>query len=135
MRGSFWRSDPAAALRGQTITLTANSTGDYAVQSCLNKYGLKKSDVVIKNMGQAEIISALPFASATTRATLGRALPVIEIDCAVEISSTAVICVAQPLTNVRAMTRSVIFTLIFKRATFTAVSSQIDTDISQRVVG
>jgi hypothetical protein len=79
----------------------------------------------------AEIISALPFASATTRATLGSALPVIEIDCAVEISSTTVICVAQPLTNVRAMT----ITTIFNCATFTAVSSQIDADISQRVVG
>ncbi len=51
--------DPTAALRGQTITLTQNSTADYAVQSCLKKYGLKKSDVVMKNMGQAEIISAL----------------------------------------------------------------------------
>lgn len=48
-----------ALLKGQTILLTANSTGDYAVQSCLNKYGLKKSDVTLKNMGQAEIISAL----------------------------------------------------------------------------
>ena len=48
-----------ALLKGQTILLTANSTGDYAVQSCLNKYGLKKADVTLKNMGQAEIISAL----------------------------------------------------------------------------
>ncbi|MFN0159599.1 MAG: ABC transporter substrate-binding protein [Burkholderiales bacterium] len=46
-------------LKGQTILLTANSTGDYAVQSCLAKYGLKKADVTMKNMGQAEIISAL----------------------------------------------------------------------------
>jgi len=48
-----------AAMRGQTIVLTANSTGDYAVQSCLRKYGLAKGDVTIKNMGQAEIISAM----------------------------------------------------------------------------
>ena len=48
-----------ASIRGQTILLTANSTGDYAVQSCLAKYGLKKADVTLKNMGQAEIISAL----------------------------------------------------------------------------
>ena len=48
-----------AAMKGQTILLTANSTGDYAVQSCLAKYGLKKADVTLKNMGQAEIISAL----------------------------------------------------------------------------
>ena len=46
-------------IKGQTILLTANSTGDYAVQSCLKKYGLSKADVTIKNMGQAEIISAV----------------------------------------------------------------------------
>lgn len=50
--------DPAS-MKGQTILLTANSTGDYAVQSCLKKYGLSKADVTIKNMGQAEIISAV----------------------------------------------------------------------------
>jgi ABC-type nitrate/sulfonate/bicarbonate transport system substrate-binding protein len=48
-----------ASIKGQTIVLTANSTGDYAVQSCLKKWGLQKSDVTIKNMGQAEIISAM----------------------------------------------------------------------------
>ncbi|MDQ6639719.1 MAG: ABC transporter substrate-binding protein [Pseudomonadota bacterium] len=47
------------SMKGQTIVLTANSTGDYAVQSCLKHYGLSKSDVTIKNMGQAEIISAM----------------------------------------------------------------------------
>jgi ABC-type nitrate/sulfonate/bicarbonate transport system substrate-binding protein len=50
--------DPQS-MKGQTILLTANSTGDYAVQSCLKKYGLAKADVTIKNMGQAEIISAV----------------------------------------------------------------------------
>lgn len=48
-----------ASMKGQTIVLTANSTGDYAVQSCLAKAGLKKADVTIKSMGQAEIISAM----------------------------------------------------------------------------
>ena len=48
-----------ASMKGQTILLTANSTGDYAVQACLARVGLKKSDVTLKNMGQAEIISAL----------------------------------------------------------------------------
>jgi NitT/TauT family transport system substrate-binding protein len=48
-----------ASIKRQTIVLTANSTGDYAVQSCLAKYGLKKADVTIKSMGQAEIISAM----------------------------------------------------------------------------
>ena len=47
------------SIKGQTIVLTANSTGDYAVQSCLAKWGQKKSDVTIKSMGQAEIISAM----------------------------------------------------------------------------
>src|ERR1700693_888511 len=47
------------SIKGQTILLTANSTGDYAVQSCLAKWGLKKADVTLKSMGQAEIISAM----------------------------------------------------------------------------
>ena len=51
-------SNPAS-IKGQTIVLTSNSTGDYAVQSCLKRYGLTKADVTIKNMGQAEIISAM----------------------------------------------------------------------------
>ena len=55
--------DPAS-IKGQTIVLTANSTGDYAVQSCLKKWGLSKADVTIKNMGQAEIISAMSSANA-----------------------------------------------------------------------
>jgi NitT/TauT family transport system substrate-binding protein len=48
-----------ASIKGQTIVLTANSTGDFAVQSCLKRWGLNKGDVTIKNMGQAEIISAI----------------------------------------------------------------------------
>jgi ABC-type nitrate/sulfonate/bicarbonate transport system substrate-binding protein len=55
--------DPAS-IKGQTIVLTANSTGDYAVQSCLKKWGMAKSDVTIKNMGQAEIISAMSSGNA-----------------------------------------------------------------------
>ena len=55
--------DPAS-MKGQTIVLTANSTGDYAVQSCLKKWGIAKTDVTIKNMGQAEIISAMSSANA-----------------------------------------------------------------------
>jgi ABC-type nitrate/sulfonate/bicarbonate transport system substrate-binding protein len=53
-----------ASIKGQTIVLTANSTGDYAVQSCLAKWGIKKSDVTIKSMGQAEIISAMSSGNA-----------------------------------------------------------------------
>jgi NitT/TauT family transport system substrate-binding protein len=52
------------SLKGQTIVLTGNSTGDYAVQSCLKKYGLSKADVTIKNMGQGEIISAMSSGNA-----------------------------------------------------------------------
>ena len=53
-----------ATVKGQTIVLTANSTGDYAVQSCLAKWGLKKSDVTIKSMGLAEIMSAMSSGNA-----------------------------------------------------------------------
>ena len=52
------------SIKGQLIVLTANSTGDYAVQSCLSKWGLKKADVQIKSMGQAEIISAMSSGNA-----------------------------------------------------------------------
>ena len=52
------------SIKGQTIVLTANSTGDYAVQSCLQKWGMKKADVQIKSMGQAEIISAMSSGNA-----------------------------------------------------------------------
>lgn len=51
-------ADPKS-IKGKTIVLTANSTGDFAVQSCLRKFGLTKADVTMKNMGQAEIISAM----------------------------------------------------------------------------
>ena len=53
-----------ASIKGQTIVLTANSTGDYAVQSCLAKYGLKKADVTMKSMGQAEAMSAMSSGNA-----------------------------------------------------------------------
>jgi NitT/TauT family transport system substrate-binding protein len=58
-KADAYLKDPAGQLKGKTIALTANSTGDYAVQSCLRKYGLSKSDVSINNMGQSEIMSAL----------------------------------------------------------------------------
>lgn len=59
-----YRKDPQA-IKGQSIVLTANSTGDYAVQSCLKKFGLKKTDVAIKSMGQSEIMSAMSSGNAT----------------------------------------------------------------------
>lgn len=53
-----------ASIKGQTLVLTANSTGDFAVQSCLAKLGLRKADVTMKSMGQAEVISAMSSGSA-----------------------------------------------------------------------
>jgi ABC-type nitrate/sulfonate/bicarbonate transport system substrate-binding protein len=53
-----------SAMRGRTIVLTANSTADYAVQGCLKRYGLLRSDVTIKGMPQAEAIKALSASTA-----------------------------------------------------------------------
>lgn len=47
------------SLKGAHILLTTNSTGDYAVRSCLKKYGIAFSDVQFINMGQAQILSAM----------------------------------------------------------------------------
>jgi NitT/TauT family transport system substrate-binding protein len=46
-------------IKGQQVMLTSNSTGDYAVTSCLRKWGLAKADVKVVNLGQAQIISAI----------------------------------------------------------------------------
>ena len=53
-----FKNNPAS-IKGQKILLTTNSTGDYAVQSCLKKWGLAKTDVQLVNLGQAQIISAI----------------------------------------------------------------------------
>jgi NitT/TauT family transport system substrate-binding protein len=52
------QKDPSS-IRGQRILLTSNSTGDYAVQACLKKWGIAKTDVQLVNLGQAQIISAI----------------------------------------------------------------------------
>jgi NitT/TauT family transport system substrate-binding protein len=52
------KADPKS-MKGQKILLTTNSTGDYAVRSCLKKYGLANTDVQFVNLGQAQIISAI----------------------------------------------------------------------------
>lgn len=57
-RAADYKANPGL-IKGQTIALTATSTGDYAVQSCLKKYGLSKADVTMRNMGQAEVMSAM----------------------------------------------------------------------------
>ena len=53
-----------ASLKGQTMFLTGNSTGDLASRSCLQKFGLQKGDVQIRSMGQAEIVAAMSSGSA-----------------------------------------------------------------------
>jgi ABC-type nitrate/sulfonate/bicarbonate transport system substrate-binding protein len=52
------KKDPSS-IKGQKILLTSNSTGDYAVQACLKKWGIAKSDVQLVNLGQPHIISAI----------------------------------------------------------------------------
>jgi len=48
-----------SSIKGQKILLTSNSTGDYAVQACLKKWGISKTDVQLVNLGQPQIISAI----------------------------------------------------------------------------
>lgn len=52
------KKDPMS-IKGQRILLTTNSTGDYAVRSCLTKFGIAFNDVQFVNLGQAQIISAI----------------------------------------------------------------------------
>jgi ABC-type nitrate/sulfonate/bicarbonate transport system substrate-binding protein len=52
------QADPKK-LRGERILLTTNSTGDYSVRACLQKYGVSFADVQFVNLGQAQIISAI----------------------------------------------------------------------------
>jgi ABC-type nitrate/sulfonate/bicarbonate transport system substrate-binding protein len=47
-----------ASLKGQQLLLTTNSTGEYAALACLGKWGLKRDDMQLVNLGQAQIISA-----------------------------------------------------------------------------
>jgi NitT/TauT family transport system substrate-binding protein len=53
-----FKADPKQ-LKGQRILLTSNSTGDYAVRACLQKFGVAASDVQFVNLGQAQIITAI----------------------------------------------------------------------------
>jgi sulfonate transport system substrate-binding protein len=54
-----------ATLKGQTIFLTANSTVDLAVRSCLQRFGLARGDVTLRSMGQSEIIAAMSSGNAS----------------------------------------------------------------------
>ena len=64
------KKDPAI-IKGQKILLTSNSTGDYAVQACLKKWGIAKTDVQLVNLGQAQIISADHIQQRRLRGRLG----------------------------------------------------------------
>lgn len=57
------RTDPSS-LAGQTVFLTANSTVDLAARACLRSFGLEPDDVIVRSMGQAEIISAMASGAA-----------------------------------------------------------------------
>ena len=57
------RNDPSS-LQGGTVFLTSNSTVDLAVRACLREFGLGSDDVMIRSMGQSEIISAMASGSA-----------------------------------------------------------------------
>lgn len=51
-------------LKGATIFLTANSTVDLVARSCLQKFGVARTDVTMRSMGQAEIIAAMSSGAA-----------------------------------------------------------------------
>jgi NitT/TauT family transport system substrate-binding protein len=54
--------DPAS-LKGKQLLVSTNSTGEYAALACLAKWRLKRSDMQVVNLGQAQIVSA--FTSGT----------------------------------------------------------------------
>ena len=51
-------ADPKS-IAGRRILLTTNSTGDYAVRSCLAHWGVAEGQVSLVNLGQAPIVTAL----------------------------------------------------------------------------
>ena len=63
-KAAQYQKDPKS-VKGQQILLTANSTGEYAVVSCLKKFGLTEGDVTPVNMGQAQILSTMSAGSAS----------------------------------------------------------------------
>ncbi|MBS0304454.1 MAG: ABC transporter substrate-binding protein [Proteobacteria bacterium] len=52
------RANPAREVKGQQILLSPNSTGEYATMACLQKWGLKRSDVNIVPLAPAQLVSA-----------------------------------------------------------------------------
>jgi NitT/TauT family transport system substrate-binding protein len=51
------RANPAS-LRGQRILITVNTTADYVLQNCLNRWNIPRADVQVVNLNQAQILSA-----------------------------------------------------------------------------
>jgi NitT/TauT family transport system substrate-binding protein len=51
------RANPAS-LRGQRVLITVNTTVDYVLQNCLQRWNLQRSDVQVVNLSQAQILSA-----------------------------------------------------------------------------
>ncbi|MCA0239529.1 MAG: ABC transporter substrate-binding protein [Proteobacteria bacterium] len=52
------RANPAREVKGQQILLSPNSTGEYATMACLQKWGLKRSEVNIVPLAPAQLVSA-----------------------------------------------------------------------------
>lgn len=52
------RANPAREVKGQQILLSPNSTGEYATTACLQKWGLKRTDVNIVPLAPAQLVSA-----------------------------------------------------------------------------
>ncbi len=52
------RDDPSS-IAGESILLTTNSTGEYAVRACLEMWGVDSDEVEFVNLNQSQIISAI----------------------------------------------------------------------------
>ena len=51
------RANPAS-LRGQRVLITVNTTVDYVLQNCLNRWNIARTDLQVVNLSQAQILSA-----------------------------------------------------------------------------
>ncbi|MEI6158665.1 MAG: ABC transporter substrate-binding protein [Roseococcus sp.] len=51
------RANPAS-LRGQRVLITVNTTVDYVLQNCLNRWNIPRTDLQVVNLSQAQILSA-----------------------------------------------------------------------------
>ncbi|MBR0662219.1 ABC transporter substrate-binding protein [Neoroseomonas oryzicola] len=51
------RANPAS-LRGQRVLITVNTTVDYVLQNCLNRWNIPRADLQVVNLNQAQILSA-----------------------------------------------------------------------------